>query len=159
MVGLCACRVDENFPGHRALWPTIGAVLIIAAGPHSWLNRRLFSNKLAVGTGLISYPLYLWHWPLLSYATILGGEYAGVWEWRLIRLFCVLIALVLAAATYFLVERPIRFGRGNKKLKTCALILLMSAVAGLGLYVFERGTPMLSNNFQEQLDALNLPPI
>ncbi|MCH5277323.1 MAG: acyltransferase [Desulfovibrionaceae bacterium] len=141
VAALLVCRVNRYFPGYSALWPVCGAVLIIAAGQRSWLNRRIFSHKLAVGVGLISYPLYLWHWPLLSYATILGGEGAGLWKWRFIRLICVLIALLLAILTYFLVERPIRFGKGGIKLKVLVMLILMTCIGSTGFYVFKKDIP------------------
>src|SRR6185503_2137061 len=58
------------FPGFWALLPVLGAVSLIAAGPHAWLSRELLSARPMVGIGLISYPLYLWHWPLLSLARV-----------------------------------------------------------------------------------------
>src|SRR6202000_1153958 len=54
--------------------------------------------------GLMSYPLYLWHWPLLSFARIVAGETPPVW----VRLVIVAISLVLAWATLQLVEIPVR---------------------------------------------------
>jgi len=56
-----------------AVLPTIGTLLIISAGPKAWLNRVVLSNRVLVWLGLISYPLYLWHWPLLSFARIIQG--------------------------------------------------------------------------------------
>ena len=57
---------ESSFPGLYALLPVLGAVLIILS-PNSWVNRTFLSNRQMVLIGLISYPLYLWHWPLLSY--------------------------------------------------------------------------------------------
>jgi peptidoglycan/LPS O-acetylase OafA/YrhL len=54
------------FPGWWALLPVVGTVLVIAAGPLTWINRHVFSFRVLVWFGLISFPLYLWHWPLLS---------------------------------------------------------------------------------------------
>lgn len=59
-----------SFPGTWALIPTLGAVLIIAAGPQAWINRKILSHPIMVWFGLISFPLYLWHWPLLSFMRI-----------------------------------------------------------------------------------------
>src|SRR5262245_18180547 len=54
---------EESFPGWWALLPVLGAFFIIGAGPNAWLNRGMLANPKLVFVGLISYPLYLWHWP------------------------------------------------------------------------------------------------
>ena len=71
----CALIMDESklFPGWWAVLPTGGAFLIIFAGSSSWINAKILDNRLMVGIGKISYPLYLWHWPLLSFSHIIKG--------------------------------------------------------------------------------------
>ncbi len=81
----------------------------MAAGAGSkpaWLNRRVLSNRLLVGVGLISYPLYLWHWPLLSFARILDGATPS----RTVRIAAVAASFVLAYLTYIWLEKPLRYG-------------------------------------------------
>ena len=51
--------------------PTLGTALLILAGPQSAINRWVLSHQSMIYIGLISYPLYLWHWPILSYARML----------------------------------------------------------------------------------------
>ena len=57
-------NVDRAFPGWWALLPIAGSALLLSA-PASWVNRTLLGWPPVVWIGLISYPLYLWHWPLL----------------------------------------------------------------------------------------------
>ena len=104
---ISACFLDKNmpFPGYWALPPTVGAALILFAGMQSNLNRVLLASRPLVAIGLISYPLYLWHWPLLSFARILESQTPGLG----LRLFLVLSSFVLAWVTYRFVEKPIRF--------------------------------------------------
>ena len=104
---LASCAViDERraFPGWWALGPCLGAFLLISAGPQSWINRHLLGHRSMVFIGLISYPLYLWHWPLLSFAHTAN--------WRgftpAVKLAAVAISFVLATLTYKYIERPIR---------------------------------------------------
>ena len=123
---------EARFPGTKALLPVLGTVLIIAAGPTAWVNRTILSNKIAVWFGLISFPLYLWHWPLLSFARIVESEVPS----RNIRIAAVLISIVLAWLTYKLVERPIRFGKYGKP-KVMVLVALMSIVGVFGFVVKE----------------------
>lgn len=95
-----------GFPGYWALVPTFGTVLIISAGPNAFLNRNVLSNSLMVWIGLISYPLYLWHWPLLSFSYIVNNKIANT-EIRIIAILC---AVFLAWGTYHFIEIPIRNG-------------------------------------------------
>jgi peptidoglycan/LPS O-acetylase OafA/YrhL len=91
------------FPGVYALLPVLGAVLIIVS-PNSWVNRFLLSNRPMVLIGLISYPLYLWHWPLLSYLAIMRHgvpNFVEIW-------IAVLVAAVLSWLTFRFVEIPLR---------------------------------------------------
>ncbi|MGV0999023.1 MAG: acyltransferase family protein [Fluviibacter sp.] len=139
-------RIDKNlaFPGKWALIPVAGTVLIIAAGAKAWVNRAILSHKIAVWFGLISFPLYLWHWPLLSFARIVEGEMPS----RNIRIAAVLISVVLAWLTYRLVERPIRCGE-HGKVKISALIFVMTLVGYVGYSCYSHdGLPFRAFNQQ-----------
>jgi peptidoglycan/LPS O-acetylase OafA/YrhL len=94
---------ESLFPGLYALLPVLGAVLIIVS-PNSLANRIFLSNRPMVLIGLISYPLYLWHWPLLSYLAIVRNgvpNFVEIWA-------TVLIAVVLSWLTFRFVEIPLR---------------------------------------------------
>ncbi|MCK9608312.1 MAG: acyltransferase [Methylomonas sp.] len=125
--GFYIINKDLQFPGKWAVLPILGAVLVIAAGPHAWVNRIVLSNRLAVWFGLISFPLYLWHWPLLSFARIVETEVPSA----TIRIVAVMITILLAWLTYKLVEKPIRLGK-HSGFKTVMLILLMLVIGNLG---------------------------
>jgi hypothetical protein len=118
---------DSAFPGFWAVLPVAGALLLISAGPHAWINRKVLSNPVAVWFGLISYPLYLWHWPLLSFARIVESGAPG----RSIRMAVVLLSVVLAWLTYAVVERRLR-SASNAKAKVAALVVLMIIVGLFG---------------------------
>ena len=104
---MSACFLDKSmpFPGYWALPPTLGAALILFAGMQSNVNRVLLASRPLVAIGLISYPLYLWHWPLLSFARILESQTPG----PELRLALVLLSFILAWGTYRFIEKPIRF--------------------------------------------------
>lgn len=100
--------IDQRyFPGAWALLPVMGTVFIIAAGQKGILNARILSHKTAVWIGLISYPLYIWHWPLLSYLRIVESGTAPA----IYRLIAVFLAFALAYLTYIFIEKPVRQGR------------------------------------------------
>lgn len=132
-LGFVLITKDRHFPAPWALLPVLGAVLLIAAGPHAWVNRVLLSNRLVVWVGLISYPLYLWHWPLLAFTRIISGE---IPPWP-VRLAAILGAIVLAWLTYRIVEKPVRSGNlGN--VKAIALTSLMAVIGFTGYNAYER---------------------
>jgi len=122
-----------NYPGSWAVVPVLGAMLIILAGQKAWINRTIFSNKIAVWFGLISFPLYLWHWPILSFARIVESEMPS----RTIRITAVVLSIALAWLTYKLVERPIRLGNGAK-VKVLVLVVLMIIIGYLGYNMYSR---------------------
>jgi len=62
---------SDKFPGWWAVPPTLGAVCIILAGESSFLNRYVLSSAPFVFIGKVSYPLYLWHWPLFVFSRVL----------------------------------------------------------------------------------------
>lgn len=129
-IGLWQIREGDAFPGLVVAIPTVGAALLIAAGPNAPINRHVLATKPAVFVGLISYPLYLWHWPLLSFTRIVESATPD----HIVRLWLVVATFVLATLTYLLVERPIRFGPGRKSSKlVIALCLAMAVVGGLGI--------------------------
>jgi peptidoglycan/LPS O-acetylase OafA/YrhL len=93
-----------RFPGVRAMVPTLGTVFVILAGEQAWPNRMLLAHPWMVFIGLISYPLYLWHWPFLVFGRVLWSDIPPV----VVRMMLVLISVVLAWATYTWLEKPIR---------------------------------------------------
>jgi peptidoglycan/LPS O-acetylase OafA/YrhL len=93
-----------TFPGWYALIPIIGTLLLISAGTGNWISRMCLMNRTMVGIGLISYPLYLWHWPLLKLSRIVAGGKFTVGTAAVV----VIASFALAWFTYQYVERPIR---------------------------------------------------
>jgi len=122
--GVLLINSTRVFPGLWVMLPVGGAFLLMLAGPGAWLNRVVLSNSAVVFIGLISYPLYLWHWPLLSMTHIVRAAPLTMME----RLVLLAISVLLAAATYYLVERPIRFGV-RRRATVAGLIVAMSIVA------------------------------
>ena len=131
--GVLFITKERHFPGWWAVLPTVGAVLIISAGAQAWLNRAVLSNRVLVWFGLISFPLYLWHWPLLSFARIIESETPA----REIRIVAVVISIALAWLTYKLIEKPMRFGK-HSKMKTITLLVLMVVVGYAGYNSYKR---------------------
>lgn len=98
---------DQPFPGERALAPVVGAALIIWPSIYPTLGSRLLSLKPVVGCGLISYSLYLWHWPIACLARHISLN-ESFDQKTAIGLF--VLSVILAIGTYYLVEQPFRKG-------------------------------------------------
>jgi peptidoglycan/LPS O-acetylase OafA/YrhL len=133
VVSLLLITNANPYPGVLGLLPTIAATLLIAAGREAWPNRVLAMRGL-VGIGKISYPLYVWHWPLLSFATIVHGDPLPM-SWRVALLA---LTFPLALLTYRYVEQPLRL-RGNPRQRAAALLVAMLLLGGFGFSVFHHG--------------------
>ena len=118
--GFLYINKNSNYVDKLVLIPILGTALIIAAGPNTFVNKTILSNKIIVWLGLISFPLYLYHWPLFSFTRIVGGEQLS----EGIRLSIILFSIVLAHITYKFIENPIRF-RNNNRTKVFSLITSM----------------------------------
>jgi hypothetical protein len=127
-----AIFVEKNylFPGAWALLPTAGAAFLIYSGEGAWPNRQVLSSRLLVWFGLISYPLYLWHWPLLTFARIMesGAPSAEV------RFWLVAASVILAWLTFRFLERPVRSRPRSRKI-VLALCLSVSLLGIAGFTV------------------------
>ncbi|WP_366919346.1 acyltransferase family protein [Variovorax ginsengisoli] len=158
VLGLIFIRGGGAFPGWWALLPTLGAFLCIAAGPSGIVNRYVLGARPMVWIGLISYPLYLWHWPLLAYARILDiGE--GAWT---VRAAALVLSFVLAYLTFKFVEFPIR-SRAWNRVAGSMLVAPMVAIFALGLGAYTangfgfrlEGTPLAfaSHDYDFKIDS------
>ncbi len=139
LAGIVLIRPENMFPGFWALLPVLGAALLINAGPRVWANRVLLSNRAAVWIGLISYPLYLWHWLPLSFGTLAFGPQNswgdGRTTSRIMQVGLIVVSFVFAWLTYRLVEQPLRY-RWPAKQAIFGLLATMVVLGGAGLAVF-----------------------
>lgn len=148
---ICISMVVINkgrfFPGWWALLPTIGAALMIAAGPSAWLNRKLLSSRAFVWIGLISFQLYLWHWPLLVFLRTTSVGVPSIGQ----RMFVVGASFLLAWLTFAFIDKPIRFGRrlSTKTVASCAA-LVVTAIVGCVVYALH-GLP---SRYPQSVQAL-----
>lgn len=133
-LGMVVLNESSKFPGWWALLPTVGAALLIAAGPTTWVNRRILGNPIMVGIGLISYPLYLWHWPLLSFARIIEAQTPS----RNVRLLLVVAAVALAWLTYALIEKRVR--RSSSRRVVFGFAAAMAVLFGCGILIWMQVT-------------------
>jgi peptidoglycan/LPS O-acetylase OafA/YrhL len=119
-------KPTDIFPYWRALLPCVGASLIILAGKDATVNRLLLSARPVVYVGLISYPLYLWHWPALYFARIISNDQMDA----AVISSAILISLAAAAVTYHLVENHVR--RSPSKFVPLALLVILIVIGLVG---------------------------
>lgn len=119
---------DSAFPGWNALLPCLGAALVIASGERGdSAVARLLARRPVVFVGLVSYSLYLWHWPLLAVARMVTrGELPTA-----MALAVVTVAFVLSVLTWRFVETPLR---ARQLTPTATPVLLRYAVASVAAF-------------------------
>lgn len=128
--GMTLLHQGDPYPGWRALLPVMGTLLLMEGGSDAWVNRKILSHPAVVWVGLISYPLYLFHWPLLSFVHITQG---GAPDFRMTCL-ALGIALLLTVATYYLIERRVRFSASRWTVPVLSGLFLAVGLAGFLCY-------------------------
>ncbi len=128
LAGFVFISPNHAFPGYWALFPVIGTALVINSGHTGFLNTRVACWKPVIWIGLISYPLYLWHWVLISFAVLVFEMRVPGISWNMAKGLMFVMSIVLAWLTYLWLETPVRIKGGNK-----TTVLLLSLMAALGL--------------------------
>ncbi|CAN5138667.1 acyltransferase family protein [soil metagenome] len=133
---------DSQVPGLAALIPVLGAVLLIHAGEATSLNpvSRLLSIKPFVFIGMISYALYLWHWPIYVFVRREIGDALS----PAVALAAIAASFVMAILSWRLIERPIRQGAliGTTPRAFAAAALISLTLAGAGAAILtDHGWP------------------
>ena len=110
-------------PSLYTLYPIIGVCLIIWFSHKDELITKILSTKLFVGVGLISYSLYLWHYPIFAFLR----NYRDVWlnteksHFLILKVSSIFLILILSILTYFFIERVFR----NKKINLTKIFLIL----------------------------------
>ena len=120
----------HRHPSFLTLIPVFGCCLIIIDKDSNSSINKFLSHKWFVNIGLISYSLYLWHHPILSF-----GKISGITEESIFfKILLILLTFVLSALTYHMVEKKLRNSNfiSFKKL----FIILISAIIILILFTF-----------------------
>jgi peptidoglycan/LPS O-acetylase OafA/YrhL len=126
VVGMTILTKDQPYPGWRALLPVAGTLLVIEGGGGAWVNRRILSHPTMVYVGLISYPLYLFHWPALSFLHIVKGQAPP--DWMITSALGV--ALLLTLATYHGIEKGMRHNKSSWTLPWLIAAFLATGLLG-----------------------------
>ena len=143
--GVALASVIESFSTYMGLTVVIGTLLLIVSGQDSTLVQSTTGRKPLVEIGKISYPLYLWHWPILVLTRIHYGRNPPGQT----RLLLIALAFVLAWLTTKVIEKPIRFGR--RRTRTVSVLSGVLTLIGLASLVvpINDGFPGRSANNQQ----------
>ncbi|BBU43912.1 hypothetical protein PPTS312_18270 [Pseudomonas putida] len=124
---LLTIRETDGFPGLISAVPTVGVALLIAAGNFSSTAvNSLFSLRPLVAIGLISFSLYLWHWPVLAFYRYAMGE-----PDLMGGLMCLVIMVVMTLFSYFGIENPFRHSGAPAKAYALSGLLLATGVLSI----------------------------
>jgi peptidoglycan/LPS O-acetylase OafA/YrhL len=120
---------DSTHPGFVTLLPVVGTVLIIWFAGKENLVTRVLSSKPFVGVGVISYSLYLWHYPIFAFGRV-NDISAPSYD----KLGWIVLTFVLSVATYVLIEKPSR----RKQIVTLKTLVttLLAAITIVGAFSF-----------------------
>lgn len=121
---------NYNHPGFITLLPVVGTILIIQFANGKDLISRLLATGLFVSIGLISYSLYLWHYPIFAFGRVLDSS-----PTTSIKLGWIFLTFILSLASYFLIEQPFR----NKKVVSLRTLIVSTSlslvvIGGISLY-------------------------
>ena len=136
-------------PSFYTLSPIVGVCLIIWFSNKDELITKILSTKLFVGIGLISYSLYLWHYPIFAFVKINLLVSGNI----IYKLLLIPIIITLSIISYYFVEKPFR----NKTINFKKTILILSTLI-LALIIFNSKV-IQNNGYKNRIDNLkNINP-
>ncbi|MCR9086611.1 MAG: acyltransferase [Rhodobacteraceae bacterium] len=133
--GVFGLGPESVFPGPNALFPVLGAVLLIVCAEGTAVGTVL-STKGFVGIGKISYSLYLWHWPIIVFYRIAFGPVLGPGDVVLL----LVLSFAVTVLSYVYIEQPFRTP-GMRRRRAARVVATaggtLAATIALGLVVFQ----------------------
>lgn len=124
---------SSEFPGVNALWPCLGAALLIYSNKENNNNEgiinSLLRNKILVFIGTISYSMYLWHWPIFAFLKYFNIELTGF-----IRIASISAIILLSYFSWKYIEQPFRTTLKFDFKKTVLYIMLPALISCLIIY-------------------------
>ena len=152
-LGFGLIHTGDPYPGWRALLPVAGTLMLMEGGTGglkgAWVNRRILSNPAVVWIGLISYPLYLFHWPALSFVHIVKGEHPKPGY----IIGALLVSFVLTMLTYYFIEKKIRHNKSRWTIPALVAAFLITGLLGYVIYQKELKARLSGSLLQEYSQA------
>jgi hypothetical protein len=153
-IGLAILIFNENtaYPGYLALLPVFGSVLLIASiGSWPKVLTKSLNNSAAQWLGEISYPLYLWHWPILVLPSVWLSQPLTVSQ----RILCLVITVVFAHLTSKYIEQPLRYRKFSTAFVYKALVGVTASSVALGVAINLNSSNIISPKMSKYSFDLN----
>ena len=139
------------YTGFWMLLPTLGSFFIILNQRGKGFIYNILSNKFFVNLGLISYPLYLYHWPIIYFTEVIF-EQVSIFS----KLFIILVSVALSFLTFIFIEMPIRKGRDKILKNSIILTLLMFLFFLIGIVSYKNYMPNRANDAWDNIAQAKL---
>lgn len=143
--------IDRNtsFPGVNSLYPCLGTALLIHAGARNNITSSLLCHRVVVFIGLISYSLYLWHWPVLALV-----RYRGINPSGLTGAAAVVLIFILSVLTWKYIENPARYAKTLNFKKSFAFFYAVPAIIFVSIGGYSYLTDGAPRRFPDEIREL-----
>jgi len=149
MLLFSAIFIDSTvpFPSVTAVVPCLATAILILVGYNpKCISHKVLGNRLLVAVGLISYSLYLWHWPLVAYAKYIGIEFTIT-----VQLTIGLLTFISAFLSWKYIEQSFRHLKGSKKTNIAISLYLVPSVLLFLFYFYGKGNQYFPERFDESI--------
>jgi peptidoglycan/LPS O-acetylase OafA/YrhL len=133
-----------SHPSIITLIPLIGVSLIICFSKKGELITEILSSKIFVFFGLISYSLFLWHYPIFTFLRYIDIFNSSIW----IKLLAILLTIILSILSYYFIETPFR-NKNIIKIKALTIYILISVIILLSYSFYILNTKGIKNRFPD----------
>tara|TARA_A100001015_G_scaffold255912_1_gene297671 strand:- start:1953 stop:3929 length:1977 start_codon:yes stop_codon:yes gene_type:complete len=144
-------QTNYTYSGFWMLLPAFGSFLIILSQSNEGLVYRVLSNKFFVNLGLISYPLYLYHWPIIYFTEVIFEQVSALAKFTVF-----LVSLFFSFITFKFIEMPIRKNKEKILKNSIKLILLMFLFFLIGIITYMNYLPNRSNDAWDNISQAKL---
>ncbi|PCK88416.1 acyltransferase [Rhizobium sophoriradicis] len=149
-------RKDTVHPGLFTVIPVIGTCLVLAFASHKHAVGRLLASRPAALTGIVSYSLYLWHYPVFAFARLTSLDFDNG-----DKLVAVAATAVIAVVSFVVIEKPIRYTRRNRafwiSLGTSVATIMAAVVSAITMAGFphrlDQVYPSIARTNEDRLES------
>ena len=125
---------EMRHPSYYTLIPIIGVSVILWFSNKNEIITKILSSRLFVSVGLISYSLYLWHYPIFSFSRITNFATGDILK----KILLLIIILLLSIITYFFIEKPFRNKKNNFKIILTSILFFFFLILTINIYIIKK---------------------